>query len=66
MYFQLMKFFSNSLPKMIGEGLEAVVELELFVVKIILISELFDKVINIDTIIPYRLYFEQFLRIIFI
>lgn len=51
---------------MIGEGLEAVVELELFVVKIILISELFDKVINIDTIIPYRLYFEQFLRIIFI
>lgn len=51
---------------MIGEGLEAVVELELFVVKIILISELFDKVINIDTIIPYRLYIEQFLRIIFI
>lgn len=50
---------------MIAEGLKAVVELELFVIKIILISELFDKVINVDTIIPYRLYFEQSLRIIF-
>lgn len=50
---------------MIADGLETVVELELFEVKIILITELFNKVINIDTIISYRLYFEQSLCIIF-